>query len=73
MAAADKLHNVRSVLGAYRAHGDAIWTHFRGGRDSTLWYYHSVLEILKQSGPTALVEELDRAIAELERLVGAER
>ena len=68
VVAADKLHNVRSLLRDYREKGEAIWRHFKGGRGKTLWYYRAVVEVLKQSGATALVEELDRAVLELERL-----
>jgi (p)ppGpp synthase/HD superfamily hydrolase len=69
VVAADKLHNVRSLLRDYRSQGEAIWRHFKGGRDKTLWYYRAVAEVLKRSGTTPLVEELDRAVVDLERLV----
>lgn len=68
VVAADKLHNVRSLLRDYHSQGEAIWRHFKGGREKTLWYYRAVVEVLKLSGTTPLVEELDRAVAELERL-----
>ncbi len=68
ISAADKLHNARSILAAHRAQGEAIWQHFRGGRDGTLWYYRAVVDALKLSGTAPLLEELDRTVAELERL-----
>jgi GTP pyrophosphokinase len=68
IVAADKLHNVRSLMRDYRRFGEAIWRHFKGGREKTLWYYRAVAEVLKRSGATPLVEELDRSVAELERL-----
>ncbi|MGD0516419.1 MAG: HD domain-containing protein [Thermoguttaceae bacterium] len=68
IVAADKLHNVRSLLRDYRRQGETIWRHFKGGREKTLWYYRAVVEVLKRSGVTPLVEELDRAVTELERL-----
>ena len=43
VVAADKLHNVRDVLRNYRIHGDDLWSHFKGGRDGTLWYYRAVV------------------------------
>ncbi len=33
VVAADKLHNARSILREHRRLGEAIWGHFRGGRD----------------------------------------
>jgi GTP pyrophosphokinase len=69
VSAADKLHNVRSILREYRRHGESIWSLFRGGREGTLWYHRAVVELLKQHGSNALVEELERAVLELEQLV----
>ncbi len=69
VSAADKLHNLRSILREYRRHGESIWSLFRGGRQGTLWYYRAVVESLKQRGGNALVEELERAVTEFEQLV----
>jgi (p)ppGpp synthase/HD superfamily hydrolase len=71
VVAADKLHNARSIAVEYRQSGDALWSRFSGGRDGTLWYYRSTLEILSQPERTALVHELARVVAEIERLSGA--
>jgi (p)ppGpp synthase/HD superfamily hydrolase len=68
ISAADKLHNARSTIAAYRTHGESLWQHFRGGRAGTLWYYRAVVDALKLPGLTPLVEELERTVAELERL-----
>ena len=70
ISAADKLDNVRSILAAYRVMGEGIWERFRGGRDGTLWYFRSVVETLKQAGANPLVDELDRAVGELTRVIG---
>jgi (p)ppGpp synthase/HD superfamily hydrolase len=72
VVAADKLHNVRSLLRDYRQQGEAIWKHFKGGRDKTLWYYRAVVNTLLQSGSSPLVEDLDRAVMELEGLAACE-
>ncbi len=65
VSAADKLHNVRSVLSDYRAVGEKLWGRFNGGRDGTLWYYRGVADALAGDGPVA--DELGRAVAEMER------
>lgn len=72
ISAADKLDNARSLLAGYRVVGEAMWERFRGGREGTLWYLRSVAEILKQSGGSPLVDELDRAVTELEQAAGPE-
>ena len=63
---ADKLHNVRSLLLEYRILGDALWGQFRGGRDGSLWYYRSIVEVFRERGASPYIEELARAVAELE-------
>ena len=68
VSAADKLHNARSVLADYRQLGDALWGRFRGGRDGTLWYYRAMVDAFRAAEATPLVEELERTVAELERL-----
>jgi len=69
VSAADKLHNIRAILQAYRCQGETLWQEFRGGRDGTLWYYRTVTDVLKQTENNPLVEELDRVVTELEHLL----
>lgn len=68
VSAADKLHNVRTILADYRREGDSVWERFSGRRDGTLWYYRAVLEVLRQGKPNPLLEELERVVTELETL-----
>jgi (p)ppGpp synthase/HD superfamily hydrolase len=68
VSAADKLHNARAILADYRALGEAVWERFNGGKDGTLWYYRALVETLQSCGPTRLVEELTRAVSEIERI-----
>ena len=69
VVAADKLHNVGSLAREYRRRGESLWALFHGGRDGTLWYYRAVTDVLKQAARTPIVEELDRAVEELESLI----
>jgi GTP pyrophosphokinase len=71
VSAADKLHNARAVLADYRQVGEAVWARFRGGKAGTLWYYRALLTAYRAAGTDPLVEELDRTVTELERLVAA--
>ena len=75
VAAADKLHNVRSVLADYLALGqkkETLWERFTGRRQGTLWFYRAVttaLQCADRSGEDrldALVRELDRSVGDLE-------
>jgi len=71
IVAADKLDNVRGLIQGYREHGDDLWKHFHGNRDETLWYLGAVADVLRRAGSGPLVEDLARAVAELERLLTA--
>ena len=68
VSAADKLHNVRSILADYRMLGEALWRRFNGGKAGTLWYYRAVTDALREVSPSPLVDQLDRTLTELERL-----
>ena len=68
VSAADKLHNVRSIVADYRYLGEAVWERFAGRREGTLWYYRAVLDILQQHPGSRLVDELERVVLELEQM-----
>src|SRR5829696_1842307 len=78
VVAADKLHNVRDVLRSYRIHGDDLWSHFKGGRDGTIWYYGAVVDALNQAATSgekqlnALIQEISDSFSMLKQAV-AER
>ncbi|MBW4629041.1 MAG: HD domain-containing protein [Brasilonema octagenarum HA4186-MV1] len=68
VALADKLHNARSILADLRREGEAVWLKFKGGKEGTLWYYRSLLEVfLEASSNLWFVEELNRVVCELEQ------
>ena len=66
---ADKLHNARSLIAAYRRRGERLWERFRGGRDETLWYYRTMSEALALAGGSPLQDELERSVRDLEAVV----
>ncbi|GAC1334316.1 MAG: HD domain-containing protein [Chloroflexota bacterium] len=69
VSAADKLHNARSILRDYRVLGDGIFERFKGKKAGTLWYYRALIDAFRAGWTeTALVDELNRTVSELERL-----
>jgi (p)ppGpp synthase/HD superfamily hydrolase len=62
---ADKLHNARSLLADWRRYGDSIWTHFKAGREGTLWFYQSLVQVYSQTGSDCMTEELERVVSQL--------
>ena len=68
ISAADKLHNLQSLVREERRHGVKLWGFFRAGRDGTLWYYARLLTIFRRRGlPEALLDQVETAYAELEQ------
>jgi GTP pyrophosphokinase len=68
VTAADKLHNARSLLQAYRQQGESLWARFRGGKEGTLWYHRAATRALGERLDSPLVEELGRVVDEMETL-----
>ena len=75
VVAADKLHNARHLLSSYRVQGEDLWSHFKGGRDGTLWYYRAVVDALvgaaepEENQLRAIIDEIDRTLAALQQLM----
>ena len=68
---ADKLHNVRSIAADYRTVGEEVWSRFTGAREGTLWYYRALVAAFRKRTSGALLDDLDSAVAELERLASS--
>ena len=62
VSAADKLHNVRSIIRDYQEHGEAIWDRFQGKRDGTLWYYETVAHTLARRYHSQLTRDLQAEV-----------
>jgi GTP pyrophosphokinase len=72
VSAADKLHNLRSLLADHRNLGPAAWDRFNGKKHGTLWYYRTLLGTYRDV-PPALLAELRRTYEELERRAEGDR
>jgi GTP pyrophosphokinase len=72
VAAADKFHNVRSLIADHRAVGDDLWSRFNAaaGPAGTVWYYRRLEEtivprlVLAGGRRAQLGSELTRAVEE---------
>lgn len=62
---ADKLHNARSLLADWRQHGDVIWTEFSSGKDKTLWFYQSLVQVYHQTNADWMTQELEQVVSQL--------
>jgi len=58
--AADKLHNLRSMIQTYPPGDDGpYWRNFRGGKEGSLWYYDAMGEALRTGWDHPIQEELE--------------
>ena len=84
VSVADKLHNVRAILGDFREIGDPVFDRFKGRKDGTLWYYRAMVEAFRDAmvrngltpyarGNQRLLDELEREVSELESAVATRR
>lgn len=64
---ADKLHNSRSILNDLLS-GECVWERFKGGKEGTLWYYRSLLEVFRQTDTSAMVQEFAWVVERIEAL-----
>jgi len=70
LCAADKIHNLRSIAGAYEERGEALWGAFNAPPEKKLWFYEEVLRVLKWRLKSAIVEELEAELGRLRALYG---
>jgi GTP pyrophosphokinase len=71
VSAADKIHNLQSLIKGLRRHGRAIWSGYNAPGDQQVWYYRSVLEALAQGWEHPILEELRGQVATFEAEVAA--
>ncbi len=65
VAAADKLHNARSMLADLRTYGPVVWERFNAAAAEQRWYYTRIAELLPDRHDSVVTRELRRVIAEL--------
>jgi (p)ppGpp synthase/HD superfamily hydrolase len=68
VSASDKLHNSQAIVHNLREEGDEVWERFKSGKDGALWYYRALVTAFREHGDSALIDELDRVVSEMERL-----
>ena len=72
ISAADKMHNLRSMIDEYRKSGEKIWAKFNAPEERKLWFYGEVLNVLKDRLDNPIVKELAKTYEEAEELFGFE-
>lgn len=61
IAAADKIHNMCSMLESYKKLGSGLWKHFNAPspKDDYVWFYDSILTIFKERLHNKIVKDYE--------------
>jgi len=72
VAAADKLHNARAIVGDHREHGEDVWGRFNKTKAETLGYYAELVGALRGGDGRSqrIVDEFERTVKVMHELAG---
>ena len=71
VAAADKIHNLLSMLESHEKYGEEIWQHFHAPKDRRMWFYREVFVVLKERLTHPIVDELENVMKIAQEKLGA--
>lgn len=69
VCAADKIHNLRSMIANYEILGDELWEKFDTSIEQKLWFYEAVCKILQKKLKRKIVTELVQVIDEAKQKI----
>lgn len=67
VCAADKIHNLQSMISAYKEKGDALWDNFNSPKEKKLWLYQEILKFMKERLNNPIVNELEEVYDQAEK------
>jgi len=65
---ADKIHNLHSLIEAYKEQGDELWKKFNASLDKKLWFYEEILRILKEKLDNEIVKDFEKVYLKAKKL-----
>lgn len=72
ISAADKIHNLRSMVAAHGHLGEDMWGIFNAGPTEKLWFYNAIAEaVAERLGDCAATRQLRQAVDDVAALVPA--
>ncbi len=69
VCAADKIHNLQSMIDDYEVQGDSFWEKFNAPNDEKLWFYSEVGRILENRLKNPIVKDLMVKISEFQKII----
>ena len=68
VCAADKIHNLQSMINAYQEKGEALWDNFNSPKEKKLWLYEEIAKTLHIRLNSSIVSELEAVYREAEEI-----
>lgn len=68
IALADKIHNLRSFVVAYKEQGSKLWKKFHSTRENKIWFHEEVYQALSSKWDHRLLREYKKLIKQLKKL-----
>ena len=72
VVACDKRHNLHAIVWDVKTHGPGVFDRFDSTPEQQVWYFESIVEILRDSIPGRLRAELQDLLEDLRQLVALE-
>ena len=69
ISAADKIHNLQSLVASYKERGELVWQAFKAPANKKLWLYEEVLKILELRLKNKIVAHLRQSLKEAKKIV----
>ena len=69
VSTADKIHNMSEIIREYENVGTKVWDFFNGDCKREIWFYESVLAVLKEKViPQEAIEDYEEKLNKLKKL-----
>jgi len=69
VAACDKRHNLAAIVGDVISGGPEVFGRFKARPDQHVWYFESILAVIRDDIPSRLVTEIEDLLGKLRQLV----
>ncbi len=69
VCAADKIHNIQSMIDDSALQGESFWAKFNAPNDEKIWFYSEVARILETRLTNPIVKELLVKVSEFQKII----
>jgi (p)ppGpp synthase/HD superfamily hydrolase len=70
VCAADKIHNLQSMIESHQKQGDSMWDKFNAPADRRIWFYEEILKILQRRLHNDIVGDYEKELQRMKDCLG---